>query len=80
MNWAAYDRTRPQIEMNDLTQHDLVAAASQAKALNQAVAARKSLADYLRKCNAFFWYLILHDRKKLAYHVKAKARSVLHRN
>jgi hypothetical protein len=45
-------------------------AARRARELHQQNAVRTSLREYARKSNAYFWYLLLHDRRKLAFQLK----------
>jgi len=39
---------------------------------------QKSVFSYLHKSNAYFWYLLLNDRKKLPYYLKWGVKELFH--
>ena len=80
MNWSSYDRNRCQIEVNDLTHEEIESAAFKAKDINRRAGLRSSWVEFARKCNAYLWYLLLHDRKKLAHYFRSGLETVVGRH
>ena len=79
MNWGNYDRTTCQIEVNELSASDILTALEQAKIVGMQIMKQKSFISYLHKSNAYFWYLLLNDRKKLHYYLKWGVKELFHR-
>jgi anaerobic magnesium-protoporphyrin IX monomethyl ester cyclase len=79
MNWSAYDRTKALTEVNDLSKADLEAGAARAREIHQQNTSRSSPREYIRKSNAYLWHLLFHDRRKLAFFISFKTKSLLGR-
>jgi radical SAM superfamily enzyme YgiQ (UPF0313 family) len=69
LNWTIYDRKKAHIRVNELSPDDLEEAASYLRQVGIESASKRKFGKF-SKSSAYMKYYIIHDRKKLWFHIR----------